>query len=50
MFGSYDSFESRVKFLDEDLQDEYTQELLIQEVLDKEELEASLNANKTQVA
>ena len=50
LFGSYDSFESRIKFLDEELQDEYTQELLTQEVLDKDTLEESLRENKQRVA
>ena len=49
LFGSYDSFESRIKFLDEDLQDEYTQELLNQEVLDRETLEECLKENKPKV-
>ena len=49
LFGSYDSFQSRIAFLDEDLQEEYTQELLNQEVLDKETLEESLNENKKKI-
>ena len=39
LFGDYDSFESRIRFLDEEATEEYTQELLHQEVLDKATLE-----------
>ena len=39
LIGSWDTFESRMKFLDEDATEEYTQELLAQEVLDAEYLE-----------
>ena len=28
LFGSYDSFDSRIRFLDDEIQEEYTQELL----------------------
>ena len=42
LFGSWDEFDSRMKFLDEEATQEYTDELLAQEVLDKETLEQSL--------
>ena len=40
LFGSADDFESRLKFLDDDIQGEYTEELIKQEVIDGSELAA----------
>ena len=42
LFGSADDFESRLKFLDDEVCEEYTEELMAQEVIDKAELEASV--------
>ena len=42
LIGSWEDFQSRMKFLDDDATEEYTQELLAQEVLDAEYLEQSL--------
>ena len=40
LFGTADDFESRLKFLDDEIQQQYTDELIAQEVIDKAELEA----------
>ena len=40
LFGTADDFESRLKFLDDDVQQQFTDELIAQEVIDKAELEA----------
>ena len=50
LFGSNDGFESRIKFLDDDVVEEYTEEMLIQGVLDQETLEESLKENDKQAA
>ena len=40
LFGTADDFESRLKFLDDEVQGEYTEELIKQEVIDGAELSA----------
>ena len=40
LFGSSEDFESRLKFLDDEIQGEYTEELIKQEVIDGSELAA----------
>ena len=40
LFGTADDFDSRLKFLDDDCQQQFTDELIAQEVIDKAELEA----------
>ena len=40
LFGGADDFDSRLKFLDDEVRQEYTNELIAQEVIDKEALEA----------
>ena len=40
LFGTADEFDSRLKFLDNEVQQEFTDELIAQEVIDKAELEA----------
>ena len=39
LFGSADEFESRLKFLDDEVQQQYTNELIAQEVIDGSELQ-----------
>merc|ERR1712166_836726 len=38
LFGDVDDFKSTVQFMESDLQQEYTNELIAQEVIDKDEL------------
>ena len=42
LFGDYDTFRSRCAFLDVERAEEYAQEFLIQEVIDRDTLEESL--------
>merc|ERR1711971_747565 len=43
LFGDADDFKSAVQFMESDLQQQYTDELIAQEVIDKAELEAEYN-------
>ena len=42
LFGNKDDFRSRLSFLDDEVADDFAQELLAQEVLDKDELEGNI--------